>query len=326
MRIEKRKRRHHALATIMMLALTLLAAVSAQAAEKLRIGKPEATGFDFAPVEIGIETGIFAKRGIEAESIAFGGAAREQQALIAGSIDIALGSGLELAAIVKGAPEKAVAAMYGAPRNMCVIVLPKSPVTDPSQLKDKTIAVSGPASLTAWVAKELSNRQGWGPNGVKLVGLGSLEGMTAQLFSGNVDASVDSTENAYLLEAQGRARILIGMGKVVPNFLTHVIFASDDLIAHNPELVRRFLKAWFETISYMNAHEDETIRISGKVTGLPPEIGKRVFEEQMPMFSLDGRFDRKALAVIERTFGDLALLDKTPDMQTLYTEEYLPSR
>src|SRR5579871_6399426 len=207
-------------AIAMLIALALVSAATARAADTLRVGKPEATGFDFAPVEIGIETGIFAKRGIEAESIAFGGAAREQQALIAGSIDIALGSGLEMAAIVKGAPEKAVAAMYGAPRNMCVIVLPNSPVKDPSQLKDKTIAVSGPASLTAWVAKELSNRQGWGPNGVKLVGLGSLEGMTAQLFSGNVDASVDSTENAYLLEAQGRARILIGMGKVVPNFLT----------------------------------------------------------------------------------------------------------
>jgi hypothetical protein len=44
------------------------------------------------------------------------------------------------------------------------------------------------------------------------------------------------------------------------------------------------------------------------------------------MFSLDGRFDPKALAVTERTFSDLALLDHTPDMKTLYTEEFLPSR
>jgi len=309
-----------------LIGLTFLAAAPCLAADKLRIGKPEPTGFDFAPVEVGIETGIFAKNNIEAESIAFGGAAREQQALVAGSIDIALGSGLEMSAIVKGAPEKAVAAMYGAPRNMCIIVLPNSPVKDPSQLKGKTIAVSSPGSLTAWVAKEMSNRQGWGPDGVKLVGLGSLEGMTAQLFSGNVDASVDSTENAYKLEAQHRARILVSMGKVVPEFLTHVIFASNNLIAHNPDLLRRFLKSWFETIVYMNAHEDETIRITDKVTGLTPEIAKTVYHEQMPMFSLDGRFDPKALAVVERTFSDLKLLDKQPDMKSLYTEEYLPAR
>lgn len=309
-----------------LVALAILAAAPSLAADKLRIGKPEATGFDFTPVEVGIETGIFAKSNIEAESIAFGGAAREQQALVAGSIDIALGSGLEMAAIVKGAPEMAVAAMYGAPRNMCIIVLPNSPVKDPSQLKGKSIAVSGPGSLTAWVAKETSNRQGWGPDGVKLVGLGSLAGMTAQLFSGNVDASVDSTENAYLLQSQGRARILVSMGKIIPEFVTHVIFASNDLIARNPDLLRRFLNAWFETIAFMNAHEEETLRITDKITGLTPEIAKTVYQEQMPMFSLDGRFDPRALAVVQRTFSDLKLLDRTPDMKTLYTENYLPGR
>jgi NitT/TauT family transport system substrate-binding protein len=115
------------------------------------------------------------------------------------------------------------------------------------------------------------------------------------------------------------------MGQVVPEFLTHVIFASNDIITRNPDLVRRFLVSWFEIIAYMNAHEDETIRITNKVTGLTPEIAKVVYKEQMPMFSLDGRFDPKALAVVERTFSDLALLDKAPDMKTLYTEEFLPS-
>lgn len=304
----------------------LIVAAHAQAADKLRIGKPEPTGFDFAPVEVGIESGIFAKHNIDAQSIAFGGAAREQQALIAGSLDVALGSGLEMTAIVKGAPEQAVAAMYGAPRNMCIVVLPNSAIKDPSQLKGKTIAVSSPSSLTAWVAKQVSDREGWGPDGMKLVGLGSLEGMTAQLFSGNVDASVDSTENAHLLESQGRVRILLGMGKIVPDFLTHVIFASNDLIAKNPDLLRRFLKAWFETIAYMNAHEDETIRITDKVTGLTPDLAKTVYAEQMPMFSKDGRFDPKAVAVVRQTFIDLGLLANPPDMKTLYTEAYLPAR
>ena len=44
------------------------------------------------------------------------------------------------------------------------------------------------------------------------------------------------------------------------------------------------------------------------------------------MFSLNGQFDPDAVAVVERTFGDLALLDHTPDMKTLYTEEFLPKR
>jgi NitT/TauT family transport system substrate-binding protein len=159
---------------------------------------------------------------------------------------------------------------------------------------------------------------------VKLVGLGSIEGMTAQMFSGNVDASVDSTENAYLIQSQNRARVLVSMGQIVPDFLTHVIFAPNDLMAKNPELLRRFLVAWFDIIAFMSTHEEESLVITNKVTGLTPEIAKIVYKEQMPQFSTDGHFDAKAVAVTRQTFSDLALLDTLPDMKTLYTEEFLP--
>ena len=45
----------------------------------------------------------------------------------------------------------------------------------------------------------------------------------------------------------------------------------------------------------------------------------------MPMMSTDGCFDKKALAVLRRSYVEIGLLDKEPDMATLYTEEYLPA-
>jgi len=311
---------------ILLFAAVTMTALPSHAADKLRVGNPAPSVFAFTALEVGIQEQIFLKHGIEAQDIEFVGAAHEQQGLVAGNIDVALGSGLDMAGIVKGVPAKAVAVMYGAPRNLCVIVLPNSPIRAPSQLKGKTIAVSGPVSLTAWVAKELSNREGWGPNGVTLAGVGSLETMAAQLFSGNADASVYATDSAYLLQSQGRVRILLTMDKVVPDFLTHVIYASNELIAHNPDLLRRFLQGWFETIAFMKTHEDDTLRITNKLTSLTPALGRRVYQEQMPIFSTDGRFDPKALEVVRRTFTDLALLDTAPDMNALYTEDYLPSR
>jgi ABC-type nitrate/sulfonate/bicarbonate transport system substrate-binding protein len=296
----------------------------AQAADALHVGKPEATGFDFSVVDVGIQAGVFKKHGLDVEEVAFGGAAKQAQAMTAGSLDIALGSGTDMALIVKGVPQRAVAAMYGAPNNMCVIVLPNSPITDPSQMKGKKIAVSSPTSLTAFVAGELARRQGWGPNGVDRIALGSLAGMTAQLFSGNVDASVDATENAYQLQAEGRARILVSFGTVVPDFLTHIILASNELIKTRPEVLRRFLVAWFDTIDFMNHDKATAIRITRTVTGLSPELADKIYDEQMPMFSTDGRFDPKALAVVQRTFVDLGILDKAPDMAPLYTEAFLP--
>src|SRR5665213_620366 len=72
-----------------LLAISFLAALSALiaagggafAADKIRVGKPEAKPFQFAPVEIGIGAGIFAKYGIEPQSIGFGGASRMHQAI-----------------------------------------------------------------------------------------------------------------------------------------------------------------------------------------------------------------------------------------------------
>ena len=51
-------------------ALTLLA-MPAQALEKLRVGKAVPEAFSFAPLEIGMKKGFFAKHGLEIESIAF---------------------------------------------------------------------------------------------------------------------------------------------------------------------------------------------------------------------------------------------------------------
>jgi NitT/TauT family transport system substrate-binding protein len=304
--------------------LALAAHAPAAAEQTLRIGKPEAAAFDFIAVEIGSESGIFAKQGIAAESIGFGGAGKMHQAIAAGQLDIALGSGPEMASIAKGAPEMAVAAMFGAPMNISIIVRADSPITKVEQLKGKTIGAGSANSLTGWVALETARRQGWGPDGITIAAVGNRQAGMAQLLSGGTDAGVDGTEDAYERQAQGRVRILVKMGDLIPDFLGHVIFASNDLIVRDPELLRRFLKAWFETIQFMASHAAETTRVAQEISHLSPEVAAITYREQMPLFSRDGRFDAKAVAVTGQAILDIGLLDHPVDMTTLYTEKYLP--
>src|SRR3954470_23459748 len=136
-------------------------AMSAQAQTKVRIGKPQAGAFQFVPVDVGIEVGIFKKHGLDVESSDFGGGPRVQQALTAGALDLAIGSGPELAMITKGAPEIGVAAIADAPYAVALAVLNDGPKTI-TGLKGKTISVSTKGGLTYWLAQELSRRQGWG--------------------------------------------------------------------------------------------------------------------------------------------------------------------
>src|SRR6202023_3571067 len=117
--------------------------------------------------------GIFARHGLEIESVAFTGDARMQQAMASDSIDIALGSGPGMAFIVKGAPVKAVAAMAGPPLILTLIVRPDGPTTI-AEMKGKKVGVSTVGSLPYGLVSETSRQQGWGPNGIDIAPMGAM--------------------------------------------------------------------------------------------------------------------------------------------------------
>jgi ABC-type nitrate/sulfonate/bicarbonate transport system substrate-binding protein len=91
-----------------------------------------------------------------------------------------------------------------------------------------------------------------------------------------------------------------------------------------PDRVRRFLAGWQEVIDFMAANRDETIRMVTPISGLTADIQAREYDKAMPMMSRDLRFLPKALAVLSRSFVELEVLPKEPDMKTLYTEQFLP--
>ena len=82
--------------------LIALSMVPASAAEKLRVGKAVAFAWTFTPLDVGIQTGIFAKHGLEIEASAFNGDAKMQQGLTSDSIDVGIGGGPGMAFMVKG--------------------------------------------------------------------------------------------------------------------------------------------------------------------------------------------------------------------------------
>jgi ABC-type nitrate/sulfonate/bicarbonate transport system substrate-binding protein len=306
---------------IVLAALALLVA-PAHAAEKLRVGKSVPQAFSFAPTEIGIQTGIFAKHGLDVESIVFQGDAKMQQAAAADSIDIAVGSGPAMAFIAKGAPVMAVAAMAGPPLLMCIVARPDGPKSA-ADLKDKKIGVSTAGSLTFWLVSRTSERQGWGPRGITAEPMGAMAGQIAALKRGEIDGIVMDLGTAFTLEDKNEAKIIVRFTDL-KDFHNHAIFATNKLIAERPEAVRAFLKSWFETIAYMRAHKAETVKIAAEATQLSEPIISRTYDEVMPMFSDTGRFDPKALETLRKSFVELKVLTTEPDMSKLYTEAYLP--
>ena len=301
-----------------------LAVPEALAADKLRVGTPEAVGFNFHILDAGVALGNFAKYGLDIERIDLEGGAKLHQAMTAGELDIALGGGTDLLFLVKGSPEKAVAVLGTAPANLAILVLADSPIKTVADLKDKKIAATTVGSLTSWFALEIAHREGWGQNGITLVYLGGTESMLAGLATRSVDAAVASLEVGHIRAAEGKLRILVKAGEFVPDFVASVIYASDALIAQRPDALRRFLKGWFETVAYLHAHRAEAIALMAKIMAAPPDAIAKIYDDEMPSFPIDGHFDPHGLALVEQALVDFGRIDRIPDNSRFVTEAFLP--
>lgn len=313
--------------TILLFAAALAALAAAlptahaRAQQTLRVGKAVPEAFTFTPLDIGIRKGFFKRNGLSISEIAFAGDAKLQQAMASNSVDIGIGSGPALAFIVKGAPIKGVADMAGPPLLLAIVVRPQGPKTV-ADLKGKKVGVSTAGSLTYWLVSETSRRQGWGPNGIQIQPMGAMAGQIAALQRGDIDGVIMDVANALDLEKKGQGRILVRFTDLT-DFVTHVIFATDTLIATRPDSIRAFLKGWFETIAFVRANKAETVEIAAQVLQKDPDIISRTYDAVVPMFSDDGRFNPKGLAVLAKSFVEMHTLPTEPDMSKLYTEAFL---
>jgi ABC-type nitrate/sulfonate/bicarbonate transport system substrate-binding protein len=299
-------------------------AAPASALDKLRTGKAIALPFDFTPLDIGMAKGFFQKHGLELEISSFAGSAKLQQALAADAIDIGLGSGPELAFVAKGNTDLGICA-YAGPVNLMMVVRKDAGIDKVADLKGKRISVSTVGSLTDWVTREVSRRQGWGNDGIDVTPLGTNEAQVAALRAKQTDGLAVDPAGAFDLEEKGVGKILLRYSTVAPVFINHVTYATNKIIAEHPDQLKEFLAAWFDTVAWMKANKDEAVKLAAPVMHASLDIASRDYDETMPTFSDTGKFEPDALKVLARSFVQMGALPAEPDMSKLYTEKFLPS-
>jgi len=309
---------------LLVAALALFGA-GAHADDKIiRVGTPEPTAFVFSTVNVGSESGMFKKYGIEVQRIDFAGGAKLHQAMVAGALDVIIGTGSDMLFLMRGARERGVAAYGNDLNSLSLVVRADDTVKTIDDLKGKTVGTTTAGSFTSWIAQTIARNHGWGPDGIKLAYLGQMSSIIAGLMAKNVDAIMGTTASALTLEAEGRARILVKASDEIQEFIANVVYASEPMMKDRPDELRRFLRAWFETIRYMKDNKAETIRITQKATKLSDVIAAKIYDAEMPLLFLDGHFDRKKLAAVKQALIDVGVVDKAAPDDELITEKFLP--
>jgi ABC-type nitrate/sulfonate/bicarbonate transport system substrate-binding protein len=200
-----------------------------------------------------------------------------------------------------------------------------SPLKSLADLKGKKVGISGAGSLTDWLAKQLTLKQGWGPEGIVIAPIGSNPTTSAAAFRAHlIDAYVGGTATFLRMAETQSGRILAPVSSYMGPVASGMLFASKRAMDTQPEGVRAFVAGWIETIAYMRAHKDEAVKHAAAITNFSERVMSQDYDIVIGMYTKDCRFDADSLATLKQSFIDLALLDAPPDMSKLYTEAYLP--
>ena len=301
-----------------------LAAAPAVALDKVRVAKAVGSQPVYAVLDVGVDQGIFAKYGIDVEISTMTGEARMQQALTAGSLDIGMAGSSGAALSAKGAPVIAIAVFLNAPANFAVVVLNDSPIKKVADLKGKSLSGATTGGLPEWLVKHLAVTQGWGPDGIRSVSVGSPDASVSAMRTRQVDGMMTGNTTGFTLEAQGVAHIVVHVGDYAKDYHSALVFARKDFIAQSPDVAERYLKGMFATIAFIRANKAKSVEIVAKVMHLDPAILGRVYDLEVGAFSTDGHFDPKAIELVKQSFIEMGSLKEKPRNDQILTTKFVP--
>jgi NitT/TauT family transport system substrate-binding protein len=135
---------------------------------------------------------------------------------------------------------------------------------------------------------------------------------------------IGNTSQFLAFEETKNGRLLAPVSSFEGNVASGALFASNRLIASNPDAIRSFIAAWIETVDYMRTHKAETVTIESAITHFDESVMSREYDLVTGMYTKDCRFDAESLATLKRSFGEMKLVEGEPDMTKLYTEAFLP--
>jgi NitT/TauT family transport system substrate-binding protein len=205
--------------------------------------------------------------------------------VLAAEIKELIGSGIKmgfsnpsepLLARADGVPIKIVASVtgYGPAK---VYVRSDSPIISVKDLEGKKVGNTDLANLQYRQLLYLSSKFG-----IKLepVPLGNLTNQVVALKLGKIDAFITASVAALGLVETGELRILLHIRDILPNpQVAVIIWATDDLITQDPDLVRRFVKATLEVAKYLKENPGYTADLYRRRTDAPKDLADKTISD-----------------------------------------------
>ena len=280
---------------------------SSRAAETVIVGMVGAVSSTHWPVYIGLTQGYYAAEDLKLDMVFIQSSAALAQQLTAGSIDLALSTGLAdpIRAIDKGSPIAIVRIEMQAPP---YTVLAKPAIKRWADLKGKTISIGGPKDITRIYLERMAIPNGLKPGDYDSVFAGATSARFSALQSGAVDAAILLPPFNFYAESAGftnlgntidYARELPFAGAVVGRSwaASHKATLAKVLSVHNKSM------AWFSDPGNRAA----AIKIMVEASKLKEEDVARSYDflHKNEFFEATGRISKTKIGALLKALKDL---------------------
>ncbi len=267
----------------------------------VRVAVPQRGGWETGVPDIGQRAGIFAKHGIKLEVLYTSGGGETMQALISGSVDVAIATGTTavMAAYAKGAPARPIAASVTGPSDIYWYVPANSPIKSLKDAAGKTMAFSAIGSSSNLATLKLISLSGVD---IKPVATGTPLPTYTQVMSGQIDIGWGTPPYGLDEIRDGKIRI-IAKYTDIPEYrdmTARMHVANLNFITGKPDVLKRFLDGYQETIDFMY-DGDAAFKLFAEAYDAKPEQAKATRDGFYP--------DRKMLGLKRMGGIDQAMKD-----------------
>ncbi|HVO89589.1 MAG TPA: ABC transporter substrate-binding protein [Casimicrobiaceae bacterium] len=298
------------------LALAALA-LSASAQDTLKLAVGQRGNWDTSVAEVGQRAGIFKKHGLVLEILYTQGAGETQQAVLSGSVDIGVATGVMgvMSAYSKGAPIRIIAAETTGAADLYWYVPANSPIKSLKDTEGKTLAYSTNGSSTHGIVTAFMKQYDLK---AKPTATGGPAPTLTQVMSGQIDVGWSAPPFGLQQLDEGKIRI-VASGNDATIFkgqTVRVNVATLPTLQSKKAAVDRFMKAWRETVDWLYSDDPAALKTYAEFVGISLETAKRTRDQFFPKQAVNP----DKVVGLDQIAQDAVTLKYTP---TLLTQQQL---
>ncbi|SAK47446.1 ABC nitrate/sulfonate/bicarbonate transporter, inner membrane subunit [Caballeronia fortuita] len=313
------------------LALALAAGVCGRAVADTEVpfqlnwtaGGPNA-GFAAAAAE-----GFYKQAGLDVKITEGNGSGNTAQLVANGRAQLAYADAVAVSQLIaKGAPMRIIATVYQSNPNE-VSALKKSGIKSIKDLAGRKVGVPSGSSQTTMLPLFLK-ANGLKESDVTLINM-PVPSMVPALLQGQVDAILGSMDSYQIqLEAQGAELVNFRFADYGVPTVSTSIFATNDYLKSNPDVVKKFVAASLKGWSFAMDHPDKAVKDLKTVF---PNVNEKLAAAELaaitPLFCSGGaksvgKAEDASWTRTQELLSEVKLLPAGQDPKKYYTDEFLP--